>query len=119
MDYIIINPETTISKIQELFSSYYPNLKIEFYKKWHESGEGSPDKERITEDRILLDLNPNISKDVINLSQHLTARTIESEFEERDLHIQVFRKRNGTWLQTTTSDDKPLAVLNKELTIEN
>lgn len=108
-----ITNSTTLKDIQELFSKQFPGLKIEFYQKGHNSYEGSQKEQEIDSSVPVVELNPSVSMGEISLDDRQTVKTFESKMENQyGLHVQVFRKSDKLWLQTSTTDDWTLHVQN-------
>jgi len=103
--YLEIDGERTIAAVQKDFSSFFPFLKIEFFR------NGSPIK-RYTAD---LRLHPQTKlKDAwrktaiagrLPLSETMTVLELEKALQENfGLEAQVFRKSGNLWLETTMTD---------------
>lgn len=100
-----LSPSTLTAYIQEVFSEKYPLLKIKFYTRTHKEFEGSRITEEVMENITLNELNSSILTGDIGISKSVTAKQLESEFENKyGLHVQVFRKSGDTWLQTSKTD---------------
>ena len=104
-----------ILTFEQNFSQLFPNLKIEFFQHNHETGEGN------TAADMLKDLSSTLSDASsvdhafnISIDGHKHVSTLEEEFANLGLNIQVFRKSGNVWLQTTTTDHWSLAQQNKE-----
>jgi hypothetical protein len=102
---MIITDEKKIRDIQEEFQRKFPNLKLEFYKKGHESGEGSPDKEKISPENTISQVRTVHKEGDLSIDGHQKVSTLESNFADLyGLNVQVFRRSKGIWLQTITTD---------------
>lgn len=115
MKTIEIRPNETLNEVKQNFSELFPNLKIEFFKHSHGSGEGN------TKDDLIQDLNQTLQElgDLkeelqISVDGHKKVQTLENDFSIHNISIQVFRRSGKVWLQTTTSDEWSLAQQNKE-----
>lgn len=109
-----ITKQKTLKEIKEDFNSKYPGLKIEFYKKKHENYEGSSIDNQYGDSLTIADINPKITGEII-LSDASPVKEVEQEFEDLfGLHIQIFRRSNELWLQTSTTDDWTLGVQNRK-----
>ncbi len=115
MKTIKITPTETLAEFKENFSELFPNLKIEFFNKEHETGTGNMANE------LLKDLNQplkevcNVDHDfAISVDGHKKVSTLENDFADLGLNIQVFRKSGSIWLQTTTTDYWTLSDQNRE-----
>ena len=100
-----------ISEIKARFNNLYPYLKIEFVKRSHDVGQGSPLSDIISEDLTLAQLGGNNGE--IHLSDSITVAELEFEFSDKlGVHIQVFRKSGDIWLETVTTDNWTLQEQN-------
>ncbi len=110
---MLITDKATIAEIQESFSSHFPNLKIEFYKKDHELGEGSVEKEKWPQEKNIGQIRNTHQNGDLRINGHLKVATLEKLFhDEYGLNVQVFRKSGSAWLQTTATDEWTLSEQN-------
>ena len=111
---IILNYNKKISEVQEEFQKEYPFLKLEFFKKPHRVGEGSPQKEIISSSLPLLSITRVMREGIIEINSSDTVSALENTFQRKFyLPVQVFRKSNDAWLETTTTDDRDLREQNE------
>ena len=102
-----------IADIKAEFCAQYPGLKIGFYKNPHSHHKGSPANEEIDDNQTIGEVTNKIDPGNINLSEDQTVSAVESAFEEQfGLHVQVFRRSNNLWLQTSATDHWTLDVQN-------
>lgn len=100
----------TLKTIKEQFSSKYPHLKIEFFETKHAEGEASPKKFVYDDAFRIKDIRKEGAMIPISIHGNLKTSTLEKMFEEElGLYIQVYKKSNGTWIQTTATDDWTLS----------
>jgi len=112
---MIINKDKTIREIKDEFNSLYPGLKIEFYKKPHAAYRGTEKAEQYDEDCTISDMNPLFIPSDIAIKKDQTAENLEQEFEHMyGLHVQIFRRSNDLWLQTSMTDNWTLEVQNRK-----
>jgi len=112
---MIITKEKTLSEIKEMFRSTFPGLKMEFYKSKHKSYEGSEKNQQYDENHTIAEVNPNITTGEISFLKGQTTKELEQAFEDLfGLHVQIFRRSNELWLQTSTTDDWTLEVQNRK-----
>jgi len=103
--HIKIHDDITLEQIKNVFSSYYPYLKLEFFSKPHMIFESSEEKCMICGSKKLKEINPTHTDAVINIQPTELVSDLENEFQERfGLPTQVFRKEKGEWAQTTGMD---------------
>ncbi len=110
-----IHPELTIEEIVNDFSKKFPGLKIEMYNKSHEQGENSSQDSEIDHNKKLKEINPGLNASELILDPEMTVGDFENQFKEAfDLNIQVFRRSNQLWLQTSATDNWTLEVQNRK-----
>ena len=110
-----IDPNLTIESVIEQFSKVYPGLKLELYSKEHEEGEGSSKASTLDHSMKLADVNPSIASDDLELDPQMTVAELENAFKDvYGLNVQVFRRSNQLWLQTSTTDSWTLEVQNRK-----
>jgi len=115
MKTINITPSESLAEFKENFSDLFPNLKIEFFNKDHQSGTGNLASELLKDLTLSLKEVSNVNHDFsISVDGHKKVSTLESDFAELGLNIQIFRKSSNVWLQTTTTDHWTLAEQNRE-----
>ena len=103
--HIKIHDDITLQQIKDVFASYYPFLKLEFFSKPHQIFESSEEKTMICGSRKLKEINPTHTDAVINIHPTELVSDLENEFQTRfGLPAQVFRKEKGEWSQTTGMD---------------
>ena len=112
---MLIQSTRTVGEIQQEFHAAFPGLKLGFYQKEHQDHQGSPKKLEYSPEVLLAQLNPDLLGDEIQLDVEQSVADFEQQMEIRfGLHIQVFRKSNNLWLQTTSTDDWTLGTQNRK-----
>jgi len=110
-----ISDSKTIANIQEEFSAKFPGLKIEFYTKAHEAGEGSSVNTTLDSTKSVETVRTIHQEGDLSIDGHLKVSTLESNFKEKyGLNVQVFRKSGDIWMQTSATDDWTLAKQNRK-----
>ena len=110
---MLITDNVTLESVQQAFTTKFPNLKIEFYKKEHEVGEGSADLEKWSTAQTIGEIRTTHQSGDLTIDANLRVADLEQLFHDQyGLNVQVFRKSGGTWLQTTATDDWTLAEQN-------
>ncbi|MCB9327271.1 MAG: hypothetical protein H6572_01150 [Lewinellaceae bacterium] len=108
-----ITKDLMIKDIQKKFHQTYNGLKLEFYKKSHEAHTASPKESQWPENTLLSVVNPDLIDGTLKLNSDLTVSDFEQMMEKDfGLHVQVFRRSNQLWLQTSATDDWTLEVQN-------
>lgn len=111
---IIINRNEKLKDIQQQFQEHYPFLKIEFYKKGHEEGQGSKPKVQLNSNLAIAEVQSSTKEGLLHIRAATTVAELEHDMAEQfGLQVQVFRKSGNTWLQTTKTDDWTLAQQNQ------
>ncbi|HKK87620.1 MAG TPA: hypothetical protein VJ917_02140 [Saprospiraceae bacterium] len=101
-----IKKTDTIKELQMRFNAAYSHLKLKFYSKGHEEFEGSSGRDEVDTEAHISKVNPNAKDGDIDISENVTVQELENNFEKDfGLHVQVFRKSNHLWLQTSATDD--------------
>jgi hypothetical protein len=112
---MIISDDKTLRDIQKEFNTFFPYLKIEFYKGKHEEGEGSPVKDRLNPNRKLGAVRKIHSQEDLAIKDDMSVSQFEQMFLDKyDLNVQVFRKSGNLWIQTTATDHWTLAEQNRK-----
>lgn len=110
-----LNPSSTIKEIKKKFHSQFEGVKIEFYKNSHQENEGSSIQDQLDEDITIAELNPKFQAEVIQFNEENQVIEVENVFKEKlNLNIQVFRRSNDVWLQTSKTDNWTLKVQNQK-----
>jgi hypothetical protein len=88
-------------------------LKLEFYAKHHEEGEGSEAKLQINDELTIGSVRSTHQEGALSIDGHLKVGSLERMFFEKyGLNVQVFRKSGSLWLQTIKTDDWTLTEQN-------
>lgn len=113
---IKIDDTNTFANIQQRFSSIFPFLKIEFFKKKPPFLGGVSIKQPITLlDKTLTESRTIITEGVITISPEMTINELEKKFNEiYGLSTQVLRQSGNVWLVTTVTDKWSLEEQNRQ-----
>ena len=112
---MVIAQEKTLREIKDIFSFIFPGLKIEFYKGSHLKYELSTQSSQYDENLRLSEISSKLFSDEFKFYPKNTVAEIEKEFEDRyGIHIQIFRRSNDLWLQTSATDDWTLEEQNRK-----
>lgn len=110
-----ITNETRIQEIKEEFHNSFPGLKLEFYNHSHEAFDGSAKSDQVADDSVLLSELKGFQTGEITFDPQLTTKQFEEQFENHmHLHVQVFRRSNKMWLQTSATDSWTLETQNRK-----
>lgn len=109
-----IHDSTTIEDLQDRFSAFYNNLKLEFYPGPHSWNEGSYNQVPFSPDRKLGDIRRKHEHGEWEIHSDWKTGEIEEVFRKKyGLNVQVLKCENGTWRQSTDSDKLTLEELNR------
>lgn len=105
---IILLSNRTVKEIKEEFSTRYPFLKIEFFRKMDE-GENK-DVDPSTQ---LIEISGILREGAIDIKSTDTVKEVERKFEKQyGLPVHIFRKQTDVWMDTTITDDLTLQEQN-------
>jgi hypothetical protein len=112
---IVINGNTSISDLKQEFSSLFPFLKIELFRKPHHINNGSPRSQLQGHKQTIEECRTVHKNGVITITPEMTVSQLEQHFGKKfGLFVQVFRRAGRTWLETTVTDGWTLEEQNKE-----
>lgn len=110
-----VDDKRAISSIQEEFNAVFPFLKIEFFKKPHETGEASPLDEMLPTDSTLGKWRTIHNEGDLVITAETTVDEVESAFQDKfGISAQVFRKSGEVWLETSATDSWTLKEQNEQ-----
>ena len=108
-----ITNATDLKNFKQQFTGRYKGLKLEFYKKAHEPYQGNHVQNTLDDNTLMSELVKVDLPFDMNLSDDMSVNDFEQMMEKTlGLHVQVFRRSNAIWLQTTKTDDWSLAKQN-------
>jgi len=111
---LYVSEEDLIGNIQKDFSFYYPYLRLQFFKNPHGEKEASLKKELLPAYLPVSEIALFHKAGRINISPYRKATEMENDFYFKlGLNVQVFRKANNIWLETTKTDDLTLKAQNE------
>lgn len=112
---IQISDERTLKEIQSDFNSYFPFLKLEFFKAPHRVGQGSAKDLIIAPNKFVKDCRTLKPSGFLEIKDGMTVNQLEQLlFENFGLAAQVFRKSGNVWLETSATDSWTLTQQNNE-----
>lgn len=101
-----ITRKTKLSDFQEMFSIYFPHVKMIFYQNAHEKNEFSPYFDQIDPESSIGEINKKFTEKFFHIIPDETVVDFEARLQkEFGLNVQVFRKVDEAWVQTTSTDD--------------
>lgn len=106
--YLHISSKLPISDIQKAFSSTFPYLKIEFFRR-PATPYFSPGDLRIRE------TPQQVTEDEIEITGEMKVRELEQALDKLfPLDARVFRRSGNIWLETTMTNDWTLEHQNEQ-----
>lgn len=112
---IQISDERKLMEIQSDFNSYFPFLKLEFFKAPHRVGRGSAKDLIIAPNKLVKDCRTKKPDGFLEIKEGMTVSQLEQLFfNGYGLAAQVFRKSGNVWLETSATDNWTLTQQNNE-----
>ncbi len=112
---MIITNNKKILEIQQEFQQKFSYLRIQFYGKPHEAGEGSAVSEQLPNDKTIGEVRKKHEEGNFEIKENMTVADFENKFYQKfGLSVQVFRKSGSMWMQTTSTDGWTLAEQNRK-----
>jgi hypothetical protein len=119
---MVINKQKKLKQIKDEFQEQFPFLKLEFYSGFYKQGEGSDKKTMLANDLTIGEVCKLTTEEIISISESMKVSELEKAFKDIfGLSVQVFRKSNNLWLQTTITDGWSLEKQNqnaKEMNVQ-
>jgi hypothetical protein len=108
-----INNDLLIKDIQKVFNAAYPFLKVEFFKKPHEWGAYSKEKEKCNPGKKIGSILKKSHPVSFVISPQDKTGDIEKQFHDLfGLEIQIYRRQNDHWIQSAGTDELSLEEQN-------
>lgn len=110
-----ISDDKKLRAIQIEFNQAFPHLRIEFYSKHHERGEGSSVLYKLSDQLTIGEVRTRHEEGDLTIDADMTVEALENSFWEKfGLNAQVFRKSGAMWMQTTSTDQWTLQEQNRK-----
>lgn len=110
-----ITADKKLRQIQAEFQAKFPFLKIEFYARRHQAGEGSRAEETLDPELTIAQARAVHTEGDLYIDEDMEVRVLEQRFyEDYGLNVQVFRKSGMLWMQTSATDSWSLAKQNRK-----
>lgn len=111
---MVVSKQKRLKEIQEDFQSQFPFLMIEFYSGFHKQGEGSDKKDKLDTNLTVGEVSKLAIEGNMLIEESMKVSELEKSFKDIfGLSVQVFRKSNNLWLQTTITDGWSLLKQNQ------
>lgn len=102
---IIINNHRKVFAVKQLFSSFFPGLKMEFFLKPHTSNGPHSTKTVDKDSMTLEDCRVINKKGTVTVNPEMTVSELESCFRDiYGLKIELFRKSGDGWIRAQSQD---------------
>jgi len=112
---MFISDEKTLRQVKQEFQEKFRWLKLEFYTRAHEPGQGSLEKDHLDDSLTVGDARSVTAEGEMSIHGNLKVSSLEQEFRDRyGLNVQVFRRSGEVWLQTTSTDEWTLSEQNEK-----
>ena len=112
---ISVEDNRLLSDVQLEFNTYFPYLKLEFFRAPHKIGEGSAKKLLMDNRRRIKDCRSKSKTGDLIFSAETTVADLENTFfRDFGLSAQVFRRSGNVWLETSATDSWSLMQQNSE-----
>lgn len=109
-----ISDNKSVADLKKEFHAKFPYLKIEFFKKPHVQGELSSKKDLLEDSILLGDIRTIHNSGEILVHPEMTVAEVEYKFEKLfGVHVQIFRKAKGLWIETGVTDSWTLQKQNE------
>ncbi|RYG40794.1 MAG: hypothetical protein EOO01_26555 [Chitinophagaceae bacterium] len=110
--FLLLSHDKTLSEVQHFFTSKYPYLKIEFYKKQDREQLAGVKRTHLSPS-MTLKASGLEKNEVIDISKDMTVADLENIFSQSGLNVQVSRRSGIVWLETTMTDQWSLEKQNE------
>ncbi|MBL7696899.1 MAG: hypothetical protein JNK79_02030 [Chitinophagaceae bacterium] len=110
--------DSRVGEIKKQFNTKYPFLKLEFLTR-RRLPKGPEKQILVSDNRKLSEIKSDFKEGAILVSDSTTVNELEGFFRNHLLDVQVFRRSNDLWLETTMTDSWSLVKQNshgKEIT---
>ncbi|MBK9013369.1 MAG: hypothetical protein IPM82_04430 [Saprospiraceae bacterium] len=112
---MLIDNKKKIKDLQLEFHKVFPSLKLEFYEGSHRAGEPSPARQQLDNERLIDEVRSIHTSGDLHIRAEMSVSELERMFLEKfGLNAQVFRRSGNLWLQTSATDNWPLAEQNRK-----
>lgn len=109
-----IDDTKKIEDIKTAFNHSFKFLNLGFFTKSHKIGEPSAKRDLIDDEKTLAEIRQKHTAGDLLIDASMLVSEVESAFENQfGVHVQVFRKQNDVWLETTNTDNWTLEKQNE------
>jgi hypothetical protein len=112
--HLIIHKEQLLKDIQAQFQQQYPFLKLEFFKEPHQVMQSTALVQVLDREMPVSKFSKS-AEATLNIDPQQTVAHFEKEFQDKlGFAVQVFRKANQVWIETSQTDGWSLAKQNED-----
>ncbi len=112
---IELKPDSSIQEIKTVFHSFFPYLKLEFFRESHRVSAASGKASMYDNSTLLSEMSEKIGSGSIEFTAATTVGSFEQLMDVQfGLHVQVFRKSGNVYLETSSTDSWSLGQQNAE-----
>ena len=109
-----ITNNTKLKDIQRAFQKLFPFLKLEFFSVAHAPGEGSEEIGALDAGLLVSDIRKGGLEGTLDIDPNWSTAMFEQILEQDfGLHVQIYRRSYGKWLQTWATDVWTLTEQNR------
>lgn len=110
-----INYAQKTGTIKQALSKMFPFLKIEFFNTEHAPDEPTSKDHLVHDNMVIGEINGIVKEGSITIHPNDIVAVVEQSFQQKfGLAVQVFRKQNNVWIETTKTDQLTLAEQNEK-----
>jgi hypothetical protein len=108
---LFIEKGTLVEEVKKIFTTCYPFLKLELYKK---PLTNFLYKKEVISSNLPLIQTKKPGKTIINIEENKTVADLESDFSMIGLKAEIFRKSGNVWVETSLTSNWTLQQQNAE-----
>lgn len=110
---IEITDEVKLFEIADMFSKYYPFLKLEFFDQAHQWKEASNEKNILIKSLSVGEVRTSHHPALVEVHFWNKTGTVELSFLHKSgLNVQIYRRFGDKWIQTSGTDELTLEEQN-------
>ncbi len=113
----IINDTIKIADLQQAFTSMFPFLKLELYRRGGLSGNKVAEIKQpiLAKDKTLAEVVEVIKNEQVEVKPNMTVSELEARLKDIfGISLQVFRRSGNVWLLTSFTDSWTLEEQNQQ-----
>ena len=112
--HIDINNTITVKEVEDVFSNYFPYLRIEFYHHPHKKYRPSEEADKVESGTRIAERQAIHKQGRVDILPSTRVTEVEKSFQEDyGLFVQILKMEGEEWEQTVAMDDFTLGQLNE------